>query len=103
MKKAKDYSRAKQVYFNPEIKLCPHCNQPLKQSHIAWQKPQTIYRSIEAEMLSLKYYQFSLDVIAKVGRLYFKEHQTIDEITQTLKKLHISRSEINLLCQAYLA
>jgi len=54
-------------------------------------------------MHSLKYYQFSLDVIAKVGHLYFKEHQTIDQITQTLRKLHISRSEINLLCQAYLA
>lgn len=54
-------------------------------------------------MLSLKYYQFSLDVIAKVGHLYFKEHQTIDEIKQTLGKLQISRSEINLLCQAYLA
>lgn len=128
MKKTKDYSRAKQVYFNPEIKLCPHCHHPLKQSHISWQKylftlkgtfhvtsyayhcinkacpkPQAVYRSTEAELLSLKYYQFSLDVIAKIGHLYFKEHKTIDEITQTLKKLHISRSEINLLCQAYLA
>lgn len=57
-------------------------------------------------MLSLKYYQFSLDVIAKVGHLYFKEHKTIDEIKQTLKqhfKLNISRSEVNLLYQAYLA
>ena len=57
-------------------------------------------------MLSLKYYQFSLDVIAKIGHLYFREHKTIDEITQTLKqqfKLQISRSEINLLYQAYLA
>lgn len=131
MKKTKDYSRAKQVYFNPEIKLCPHCNQPLKKSHIAWKKylftlketyhvtsytyhctnktcpkPKEIYRSAEAEMLSLKFYQFSLDVIAKVGYLYYSEHQTIDEITQTLKqhfKLQISRSEINLLYQAYLA
>ena len=128
MKKAKDYSRAKQVYFSPEISLCPHCNQQLKRSHIAWEKylftlkgtfrvtsyayhctnktcpkPQKLYRSAEAEVLSLKFYQFSLDVIAKVGHLYFKEHQTIDEITQTLKKLYISRSEVNLLCQTYLA
>jgi hypothetical protein len=116
MKKAKDYSGAKTVYFSPEIKLCPHCNHPLKQSHIAWQKylftlkrtlkitsyayhctnktcpkPQEIYRSTQAELLSLKYYQFSLDIIAKVGHLYFREHKTIDEITQTL------------LYQAYLA
>ena len=128
MKKAKDYSRAKTVYFSPEIKLCPHCNQPLKKSHIAWRKnvftlkqtihitsyayhctnktcpkPKETYRSAQAEMISLKYYQFSIDVIAKVGHLYFKEHKTIDQIKQTLSKLHISRSEINLLYQAYLA
>jgi hypothetical protein len=128
VKRAKDYSRAKQVYFKPEIKLCPHCHQPLKRSHIAWRKniftlkqtlhitshaykctnkdcpkPQEIYRSAEAEMLCLKYYQFSIDVIAKVGHLYFSEHKTIDEIKQTLGKLQISRSEINLLYQAYLA
>jgi hypothetical protein len=128
MKKAKDYSRAKQVYFSPEINMCPHCNQPLKKSHIAWKKnlftlkdtvhvtsyayhcinktcpkPKETYHSTEAEMLSLKYYQFSLDVIAKVGHLYFKKHQTIDEITQTLRKLPISRSEVNMLCQVYLA
>ena len=128
MKTAKDYSRAKQLCFSPEINLCPHCHQQLKRSHIAWEKhlltlngtfrvtsyayrctnktcpkPQNLYRSAEAEMLSLKFYQFSLDVIAKIGRLYFKEHQTIDQITQTLKKLCISRSEVNLLCQVYLA
>ena len=128
MKTAKDYSRTKQVYFSPEINLCPHCHSSLQRSHIAWKKylftlkgtfrvtsyayhctnktcpkPQKLYRSAEAEMLSLKFYQFSLDVIAKIGHLYFKEHQTIDQIPQTLKKLHISRSEVNLLCQAYLA
>jgi hypothetical protein len=128
VKKAKDYSKAKQVYFSPEIKLCPHCHQPLKRSHIAWRKfiftlkstlhatsyahhcinkacpkPQETYRSTEAEMICLKFYQFSLDVIAKVGHLYFKEHKTIDEIRQKLGKLQISRSEINLLYQAYLA
>jgi hypothetical protein len=131
VKTAKDYSGAKTVYFKPEIKLCPHCNAPLKRSHVAWQKhiltlktifdatsyayrcsnktcpqPQTIYRSMEAEMLSLKYYQFSLDVIAKVGHLRFQEHATIRQTRRTLKKrfkLQISRSEVNLLCQAYLA
>jgi hypothetical protein len=127
MKTAKDYSKAKQVYFSPEIKLCPSCQQPLKRSHIAWRKNvltlketlkitsyayrcknkqcqnQTTYRSAEAEMICLKYYQFSIDIIAKIGHLYFHEHQTIDQIKQTLGKLQISRSEINLLYQAYLA
>src|SRR5208282_263904 len=131
MKTAKDYSGAKTLCFKPEIKLCPNCNKPLKRSHIAWRKyiitlnsiyhvtstaykcsntdcpqPQAIYRSQEAEMLSIKHYQFGLDVIAKVGHLRFKEHQTIRNIKQTLKsrfKLHISRSEVDLLHQAYLA
>jgi|SRR5208282_2707465 len=131
MKTAKDYSGAKTLCFKPEIKLCPNCNKPLKRSHIAWRKyiitlnsiyhvtstaykcsntdcpqPQAVYRSQEAEMLSIKHYQFGLDVIAKVGHLRFKEHQTIRNIKQTLKsrfKLHISRSEVDLLHQAYLA
>ena len=131
MKTAKNYSGAKSLYFKPEIKLCPNCNKPLKRSHIAWCKhiitlngvfhvtsiaykcshnlcpqPQAIYHSTEAEMLSIKHYQFSIDVIAKVGHLRFQEHQTIRHIKQTLKqrfKLQISRSEVDLLHQAYLA
>ena len=43
MKKHKNYSKAKQLCFKPEINLCPHCNQPLKKSHIAWHK--NIYRT----------------------------------------------------------
>ena len=61
---------------------------------------------MEGETLSLKHYQFSLDVIAKVGHLRFNEHKTIRQIRCILKqrfKLQISRSEVNLLCQVYLA
>lgn len=131
VKTAKDYSGAKSVYFQPELKLCPHCNTSLQRSHVAWRKhiitlngifhvtslaykcsnttcpqPQTSYRSTEAEMLSLKHYQFSLDVIAKTGHLHFNEHNTIRQVRRTLQKrfnLNISRSEIDLLCQVYLA
>jgi hypothetical protein len=132
VKKRKNYSRAKQLSFKPEINLCPHCKHPLKKSHIAWQKniftlKQTLhitshaykcknqkncpnskqtYKSIEAETYSLKYYQFGIDIIVKIGHLYYTSHQTIDKIKQTLTSQHqqqISRSEINLLCQAYLA
>lgn len=131
MKTAKDYSRAKSLYFKPELKLCPNCNKPLTRSHSAWRKyiitlngifhvtsiayqcsntacpqPQARYHSQEAEMLSIKHYQFSIDVIAKIGHLRFKEHQTIRNIKRTLKnrfKLQISRSEVDLLYQAYLA
>jgi hypothetical protein len=132
VKKRKNYSRAKQLSFKPEINLCPYCKKQLKQSHIAWQKniftlKQTLhvtsyaykcknktcqntqtYRSTEAELLSLKYYQYGIDIITKIGHLYYTSHQTIDQIKQTLTNqplplLQISRSEINLLCQVYLA
>jgi len=131
MKTAKDYSRAKTLYYKPELKLCPNCQTPLQRSHVTWRKhvialngihhvtslaykcsnincphPEAVYRSMQAEMLSIKHYQFSLDVIAKVGHLRFKEHQTIRQIKCTLNrnfKLQISRSEVNLLCQVYLA
>ena len=131
MKKAKDYSGAKTLYFKPELKLCPNCDKPLHRSHVAWRKniitlngifhvtslaykcsntdclhPETIYCSIEAETLSIKHYQFSLDGIAKTGQLRFKEHQTIRQIKRTLKKnfkLQISRSEVDLLYEAFLA
>jgi hypothetical protein len=57
-------------------------------------------------MLSLKHYQFSIDTVAKAGHLRFKEHFTIRKTRRTLKKhfkLQISRSEVDLLCQVYLA
>ena len=58
-------------------------------------------------MFSLKYYQYGIDIITKIGHLYYQNHQTIDQIKQTLTTQHqhlqISRSEINLLYQAYLA
>jgi hypothetical protein len=39
-------------------------------------------------MLSLKYYQFSLDVIAKVCHHYFREHKTIETLIFLLNPLN---------------
>jgi len=131
MKTAKDYSQSKQLYYKPENKYCPHCNTPLKRSHTAWRKhiitlratlhvtsyahrcpnracpePGKVYRSAEAETLSLKYYQYGLDVIAKIGHLRFREYTTIRKIRRTIRdrfRLQVSRSEVDLLSQAYLA
>jgi hypothetical protein len=128
VKKRKNYSRATKLYFKPEIKLCPHCSTPLKRSHTAWRKniftlkqtlhitsyaykcknpdcpnPKEIYRSTKAEKIALKYYQFGLDVIVKIGHQHFTNHKPLDEIKQTIGKLQISRAEIHLLTQAYLA
>ncbi|MDR2203324.1 MAG: transposase [Nitrososphaerota archaeon] len=128
----KNIQQSKTTILQARNKLVPHCNQPLKQTHIAWHKniftlKQTLhitsyaykcknktcqntketYRSTKAETYSLKYYQYGIDIITKIGHLYFQNHQTIDQIKQTLtnqhKHLQISSSEINLLTQAYLA
>jgi len=131
MKTAKDYSQAKTLIYKPEIKLCPHCGAALRRSHTAWRKhiitlratlsvtsyaykcpnktcpePGAAYRSTEAEALSLKHYQYGLDVIAKVGHLRFQEYRTIRKSKRILRdrfRLPISRSEVDLLSQAYLA
>lgn len=131
MKTAKDYSRAEKQIYRPENKTCPNCGAELKRSHTAWRKniitlrgtlqvtsyayrcpnsrcpnPGTVYRSAEAETLSIKYYQYGLDVIAKVGHLRFREYRTIRKAKRMLRdrfRLPISRSEVDLLGQAYLA
>ncbi len=131
MKTAKDYSRAKTLIYKPEIKLCPHCGTTLRRSHTAWRKhiitlrenlhvtsyayrcpnktcpkPEALYRSMEAEALSLKYYQYGLDVVAKVGHLRFREYRTVRKARRMLRdrfRLQISRSEVDLLGQVYLA
>jgi hypothetical protein len=66
-------------------------------------KPQETYKSQEPQKLCLKHYQFSIDIIIKIGHLHYNKHQTINQIKHSLNKLQISKSEINLLCQAYLA
>jgi hypothetical protein len=128
VKKHKNYSRATKLYFKPEIKLCPNCKTPLKRNHTASRKniftlkqtlhitsyaykcknpdcpnPKQTYRSLKTEKIALKYYQFGLDIIVKIGYQHFTNHKPLDEIKQTLSKLQISRAEINLLTQAYLA
>ena len=113
MKTAKDYSQAKTLIYKPENKHCPHCESKLKRSHTAWRKhiitlrgtllvtsyayrcpnascpePGALYRSTEAEALSLKYYQYGLDVVAKVGHLRFREYRTIRKARRILRDRH---------------
>lgn len=130
MKTAKDYHEAKRVHFKPELRHCPFCGHRLRRSHTAWRKhlitlkgtfyatsqtykcpnqdcthSEILYRSSEAETLSLKYYQFSLEIIAKVGFLHFNKHQTLRQTKRSLREQHkikISLSEVFLLSQAYL-
>ncbi len=79
MKIAKDYSNVSTVYYRPEMKNCPGCGNGLRRSHRVWNKYiiqlagtiyavsmgyrcsndscslDIVYRSAEAESLSLKY------------------------------------------------
>ncbi|MDR2719862.1 MAG: hypothetical protein LBC03_03550 [Nitrososphaerota archaeon] len=49
--------------------------------------PKEIYKSQEPQKICLKHYQFGIDIIVKIGHLYYNKHQTIQQIKQTLKKL----------------
>jgi hypothetical protein len=130
MKTARDYGGVERLYFKPELRCCPFCGVKLRRSHVAWRKHiitlrgifyavcyaykcpnagcrhgDILYRSSEAETLSLKYYQFSLDVVARVGHLRFRKHQTLKGVRRTLReqhKVHVSLAEVYLLSQVYL-
>jgi hypothetical protein len=43
-------------------------------------RARIIYRSVEAEQLSLKGSSFGFDLIVQIGRWRFWEHRTLDEI-----------------------
>ncbi len=85
MKIAKSYNDVSTIYYKPEIQKCLGCGNELKRSHKVWDKyiiqlsgiiyavsmgysctndncpSGVVYRSCEAEWLSLKYYTtFSL-------------------------------------------
>jgi len=68
-----------------------------------------LYRSAEADALALAGFTFGLDIVLEVGHLRLKEHQTVDEIHQSLSQQlapleqTISRREILFLFEAYTA
>ena len=104
MKVAKDYNSVPTVYYRPEIGNCLECESPLKRSHRVWSKyiiqlagtihavsmgyrcpnddcsSDVVYRSALAEALSLKYYSFGMDVIARIGEMRFGGNKTLGEI-----------------------
>ena len=126
MKIAKDYSNVPVVYYKPEVDKCLECGKKLERSHRVWSKyiiqltgtiyavsmgyrcckddcSSTIYRSAMAESLSLKYYSFGMDVIAKVGEMRFNWNRTLGEIHSELtKSILISEREIQYLIEIYM-
>lgn len=117
------------VYFRPEIESCPHCHSHLRFCHTVWKKNistlhgvirawsigfrcsnsqcphvDSVYRSAEAEMLSMKHSSYGFDVLALVGELRFKHHKTRQEIADELNARGVKTSDRNvqMLYERYL-
>lgn len=124
-------NRVTTAYYRPEQSLCPICQSKLKRDHILWHKDLTfstgvrrvvswayvcpqadcpgaaqVYRSHKAESTHLKYRRFSREMVVRIGRQCFWQHQTRDEVyawlTQDLH-LDICEREISNLVLDFLA
>ncbi|WP_400242607.1 transposase [Niallia sp. JL1B1071] len=115
------------IYYTPEITHCPKCEGKLTYCHPVWRKTistlkgefkvinlgyrcennscdnHIVYRSAEAEQLSMKHITYGMDVIAHIGHLRFKEHKTRLEITDILteKQIKISERQVQKLYERY--
>ena len=129
MKTAKSYDSATRLSFRPELTHCPHCQSRLRRSHTAWRKHiftlkglfyttcygfvctnpgcpsgRIVHRSAVAESMSLKFFSFGLDVVARTAYLRIREKRTLEEIALNLWTEHqvtISLKEVHNLLQAY--
>ena len=124
-------NRVPTAYYRPEQSLCPICQSKLKRDHILWHNDLTfstgvrrvvswayvcpqadcpgaaqVYRSHKAESTHLKYRRFSREMVVRIGRQCFWQHQTRDEVyawlTQDLH-LDICEREISNLVLDFLA
>jgi len=105
-------------YFKSEFSSCPFCHSKLEYCHTVSKKTistlngvktivnmgyrcsnseceraSTVYRSAQADHLSVKYITYGMDVIAYVGELRFKEHKTRKEIMDILNRRGVVVSE----------
>lgn len=120
--------------FHPELKYCLECQSRLERCwtisqrtvitlsqvvrliHCGYRCPQPscpgrsrLYRSARADTLALPGFTFGLDVVLLVGQLRLGQHQTVDEVHDTLLqrlaplRQSISRREMLFLFEAYTA
>ena len=96
MPPSRDYTDYRKVYFRPEMKNCPACGSVLKRSHVAWSKGVQamkgniyatshayrcsnmdcgggMFKSAEAEALSLPFRTYALDIVVEIGNLRHSE------------------------------
>jgi hypothetical protein len=130
MRTSRDRRESTQVDFYPEEQECPACQHPLKEryhkqrwiirldqhvkvvSHFlecgntACTRPAVVYRPLQEDALALRGYSFGLDVVARIGELRYQHTLSIPKIRdqlQTESPLSISRKEVSLLCEVFLA
>ncbi len=122
MRKAKDNAHIPKRYYRPLMTTCPQCGAPLRRRSTLWRKSvitlagrfrvislgyscsrarcrtsKTVYRSDEAEQLSLKGSSFGFDVIVQIGWWRFWDHRTLDEIALLLRNKHLPVSRRHIL------
>ena len=129
MRTVKDNSNLPKRYYRPEQERCPHCQWKLKRCYTLWSKylttlegrlhvfsqgyrcsnpecpePQTIYRSAEAETLSVPECSYGMDVMVEVGYQRFWLRRTIQEIHRSLEaRVPISERQVLNLLANFLA
>ena len=129
MRTARDNSNLPKRYYRPEQKRCPHCQWKLKRWYTLWNKylstlegrchvfsqgyrcsnpncpePQVVYRSAEAETLSVPKCSYGVDVIVEIGYQRFWFQRTIAEIHTALdERISISERQILNLLANFLA
>ena len=132
MKRRRTYPTIVRRWYRPVEHECPQCHRTLRQAmtltrrtvitlqeviqliHAGYRCPDAqcagqrrTYRSPEADALALPGFTYGLDIVLLVGRLHLGQHQTVDEIHQTLLErlaplgVTISRREILYLFEAY--
>jgi hypothetical protein len=129
MRTAKDNCNLPKQYYRPELDRCPHCQWKLKRSSTLWRKylsrltgrfqifsqgyrcsnpdcpePEAVYRSGEAETLSLPGGSYGIEVIVEVGYQRFWLQRTVQEIHSSLKvRVPISEGQVLNLLADFLA
>lgn len=129
MRTVKDNRNLPTRYYRPEQERCPCCQWKLKRWYTLWSKyvttlegrlhifsqgyrcsnpecpePQTIYRSAEAETLSVPECSYGIDVMVEVGYQRFWLRRTIQEIHRSLEeRIPISERQVLNLLANFLA
>lgn len=129
MRKARSHQGYKQIDLYPQDRACRECGEPLTERYrqsryivtlcgmlkldkhvLGCQTPNckqaVVNKRPEGEgALVLPHYTFGLDVIARIGELRYREHQTIEQIARALgeQEIRISVKEVQLLSEVFLA